>query len=59
MLLPVWRADVQSTIFDSEPYELIDRYLEAAIAKGGLGTETRWPSSTGWTRPCGQRGAVP
>jgi hypothetical protein len=39
MLLPVWRADVQATIFDSEPYDLIDRFLEAAIAKGGLRTE--------------------
>ncbi len=38
MLLPVWRADVQATIFDSEPYDLIDRFLEAAIAKGGLRT---------------------
>jgi hypothetical protein len=39
MLLPVWRADVQATIFDSEPYDLIDRFLEAAIAKGDLRTE--------------------
>jgi hypothetical protein len=39
MLLPVWRADVQATIFDSEPYDLIDRFLEAAIVKGGLQTE--------------------
>jgi hypothetical protein len=39
MLLPVWRADVQATIFDSEPYDLIDRFLEAAIAKGGLRSE--------------------
>ena len=39
MLLPVWRADVEATIFDSEPYDLIDRFMEAAIAKGGLRTE--------------------
>jgi hypothetical protein len=38
LLLPVWRADVQATIYDSEPYDLIDRYLEAAIAQGGLGS---------------------
>jgi hypothetical protein len=39
MLLPVWRVDVQATIFDSEPYDLIDRFLEAAIVKGGIQTE--------------------
>lgn len=38
MLLPVWRADVRATIYDSEPYDLIDRYLEAAIASSGLGS---------------------
>lgn len=38
VLLPVWRADVRATIYDSEPYDLIDRYLESAIAKGGLGS---------------------
>jgi hypothetical protein len=38
LLLPVWRADVRATIYDSEPYDLIDRYLEAAIARGGLGS---------------------
>lgn len=37
-LLPVWRADVQATIHDSEPYDLIDRYLESAIANGGVGS---------------------
>lgn len=36
VLLPVWRADVRATIYDSEPYELIDRYLEKAIAHGAL-----------------------
>ncbi len=39
VLLPVWRVDVQATIYDSEPYELIDRYLEKAIACGALGSE--------------------
>lgn len=34
VLLPVWRVDVRATIHDSEPYDLIDRYLEAAIARG-------------------------
>jgi hypothetical protein len=38
VLLPVWRADVRATIYDSEPYDLIDRHLEAAIARGGLGS---------------------
>ncbi len=38
VLLPVWRADVRATVYDSEPYDLIDRYLEAAIARGGLGS---------------------
>jgi hypothetical protein len=38
MLLPVWHADVRATIYDSEPYELIDRYIDAAVARGGLET---------------------
>jgi hypothetical protein len=38
VLLPVWRADVQATIYDSEPYDLIDEYLEKAIAQGQLGS---------------------
>jgi hypothetical protein len=38
MLLPVWRADVRATIYDSEPYDLIDRHLESAIARGRLGS---------------------
>ena len=38
VLLPTWRAEVAATIYDSEPYDLIDRYLEAAIARGGLGS---------------------
>jgi hypothetical protein len=39
VLLPTWRVDVQATLYDSEPYELIDRYLEKAIAHGALGSE--------------------
>jgi hypothetical protein len=38
VLLPAWRAEVTATIYDSEPYDLIDRYLEAAIARGRLGS---------------------
>ena len=38
MLLPVWHADVRATIYDSEPYELIDRYIDAAVATCGLET---------------------
>lgn len=38
VLLPVWRADVRATIYDSEPYDLIDEYLEKAIAQGQLGS---------------------
>jgi len=38
MLLPVWLADVRATIYDSEPYELIDRYVDAAVARCGLET---------------------
>ncbi|MDT8913396.1 hypothetical protein [Amycolatopsis sp. PS_44_ISF1] len=38
LLLPVWQVDVQATITDGEPYELIDRYLERGIAEAGLGT---------------------
>lgn len=36
VLLPAWRVEVRATIYDSEPYDLIDRHLEAAIARGGL-----------------------
>jgi hypothetical protein len=36
LLLPVWRVQVRATIYDSEPYDLIDRYVAAAIAEGGL-----------------------
>lgn len=38
VLLPVWRADVRATIYDSEPYDLIDEYLEKAIVQGQLGS---------------------
>jgi hypothetical protein len=39
LLLPVWQVEVQATIYDSEPYDLIDRYLELAIARGGLASD--------------------
>ncbi len=38
MLLPVWHAEVRATIYDSEPYDLIDRYIDAAVAKCGIAT---------------------
>jgi hypothetical protein len=38
VLLPVWRADVRATIYDSEPYDLIDEYLAKAIAQGQMGS---------------------
>jgi hypothetical protein len=36
LLLPVWRVQVRATVYDTEPYDLIDRYVAAAIADGGL-----------------------
>lgn len=36
LLLPVWRMQVRSTVYDTEPYDLIDRFVAAAIASGGL-----------------------
>jgi hypothetical protein len=38
ILLPVWQAEVRATIYDSEPYNLIDRYVDAAVGRCGLGT---------------------
>lgn len=38
LLLPVWQAEVQATIYDSEPYDLIDRYVDAAVGQCGLAT---------------------
>ncbi|HUN36798.1 MAG TPA: hypothetical protein VMU95_32785 [Trebonia sp.] len=38
LLFPVWSVTVEAEIYDSEPYALIDRYLEAGIANGGLRT---------------------
>jgi hypothetical protein len=38
MLLPVWQAEVRATIYESEPYNLIDRYVDAAVGRCGLGT---------------------
>ncbi|MFC0038757.1 hypothetical protein [Actinomadura rayongensis] len=36
LLLPVWSVEVEATITDGQPYDLIDRYLERGIAEGGL-----------------------
>jgi hypothetical protein len=38
LLLPAWRVEIEATVTDGEPYELIDRYLGRAIAEGGLRT---------------------
>jgi hypothetical protein len=38
VLLPVWQVEVEATVTEGEDYELIDRYLERAIAQAGLGT---------------------
>jgi hypothetical protein len=38
LLLPVWCVEIEATVTDGEPYELIDRYLGRAIAEGGLRT---------------------
>lgn len=38
LLLPVWRAQVEAEIYQSQPYDLIDRYVAEAIDKAGLCT---------------------
>jgi hypothetical protein len=38
ILLPVWQTEVRATIYESEPYNLIDRYVDAAVGRCGLGT---------------------
>lgn len=38
MFLPVWCVEVRATVTEAEDYELIDRYLEKAIAEAGLCT---------------------
>lgn len=38
ILLHVWSVEVEATVTESEPYDLIDRYLERGIAEAGLGT---------------------
>src|SRR4051812_19990309 len=38
LLLPVLCVEIEATVTDGEPYELIDRYLGRAIAEGGLHT---------------------
>lgn len=38
ILLPIWRVEVRASVTEGEDYELIDRYLERAIAEAGLDT---------------------
>lgn len=38
LLLPIWCVEVRATVTEAEDYELIDRYLEKAIAEAGLHT---------------------
>jgi hypothetical protein len=38
LLLPVWCVEVRATVTEAEDYELIDRYLEKAIAEAALHT---------------------
>jgi hypothetical protein len=38
MLLPVHEVEVRATVYESEPYDLIDRYVDAAVGRCGLGT---------------------
>lgn len=44
LLLPVLRVEIEATVTDGEPYELIDRYLGRAIAEGGLHTAAEMAS---------------
>ncbi|MCH7231610.1 hypothetical protein L0U85_12220 [Glycomyces sp. L485] len=37
-LLPLWRIEVEATVTEGRPYELLDRFLEAAIADAGFDT---------------------
>ncbi len=36
LLLPIWRVEVKAEVTESEPFDLIDRYLERGIAEAGL-----------------------
>jgi len=38
LLLPVWCVEIRATVTEAEDYELIDRYLEKAIAEADLHT---------------------
>jgi hypothetical protein len=38
MLLPVYEVEVRATVYESEPYDLIDRYVDAPVGRCGLGT---------------------
>jgi hypothetical protein len=36
LLLPMWAAEVTATVRESQPYDVLDRYLSRAIAEAGL-----------------------
>lgn len=38
ILLPIWQVEVEATVTEGQPYELIDRYLELGISEAGLDT---------------------
>ncbi|WP_339154791.1 hypothetical protein [Actinomadura luteofluorescens] len=38
LLLPVWRVEIQATVTEAEPYDLIDYYLERGIRDCALDT---------------------
>ncbi|WTW97920.1 hypothetical protein OG216_33315 [Streptomycetaceae bacterium NBC_01309] len=40
VFLPVWAVEIRATVTTSEPYDLIDRYLELGIDRAGLTTVT-------------------
>jgi hypothetical protein len=39
VLFPVWVVEVESKVTEGEPYAVIDRYVERAIAEGRISTE--------------------
>jgi hypothetical protein len=38
IMLPIWQVEVRATTTDGRPYELIDRYLERAVADAQVST---------------------
>ncbi|WP_433825508.1 hypothetical protein ACQP2E_25750 [Actinoplanes sp. CA-015351] len=36
LLLPMWAVEVTATVRDSQPYDVLDRYLSRAVAEAGL-----------------------